>query len=231
MGMHRSALNWGIAAAALMAAVSARAQDSRLLGDLTIGAFSPTYGVVTLPVAANTGTLSISSLPWSLAAGQDFSAGVSTALYGGEVGVFARVSDRPTLLAAQPATSYNIGAAVGYAGFYLQGALAGANDRIAQTLLPSSWHWLQAGLGYGVGSLDVRLTYSMAQGSPAFSGARSFDNNQWMLGGIYQLSPAIRLNADAFYGEGFATLAAPATAVGPSAPQGTGARVGVQLKF
>lgn len=218
-------------AALTVAAVSARAQDSRHGDDLTIGAFSPTYGVVTLPVAANTGTVSISSAPWSLSTAQNLAAGVSTSLYGGEVGVFARISDRPTLLAAQPATSYNVGAAVGYGGFYLQGAVAGANDRVAATLLPSSWQSLQAGFGYGVGSLDVRLTYSMAQSSPAFAGSRALENNQWMLGGIYQLSPAIRVNADAFYGAGFSTLATPATAVGPSAPQGTGARVGVQLRF
>jgi hypothetical protein len=207
----------------------AQAQDGRLIGDsLTIGTFSPTYGVVTLPMASS-GALALSALPWSLSTVPSLAASASTSFLGGEVGMFARYADRPAISAFQPATSYNVGAAVGYAGFYLQGAVTGANEHFATRLLNTSWQSLRAGLGYGVGALDVRLTYSMGQSSPAFADAQSFENNQWMLGGIYQLTPGIRLNADAFYGS--ALLAAPATAVGASAPQGTGARVGVQLRF
>jgi hypothetical protein len=222
-----------LAAAALVVAMAgvARADGTRLIGsrpaptadELTIDASSPVYGTVTLPVSAFDPLVETST-----ALGQDFAARYSASIYGGELGVFARVADRPRWLSPDTATAFNLGALVGYGGFYLQGALTGLDDnsviRTAQ-----SWQSWQAGLGYGAGAFDVRLTYAFGQGTPAFAG-RSFDNTQWMLGGIYQFTPRIRFNADAFTGRRFAAPGFASAAPG-SAPQGTGARVGVQLRF
>jgi len=161
---------------------------------------------------------------------QDFAARYSTSIYGGQVGVFARYADRPVLWAPETSSSaFNLGASVGYAGFYLQGGFTGMNDNAVVRNL-QSWQSWEAGLGYGIGSFDVRLTYSMGEASPAFTG-RTFDNNQWMLGGIYQIAPGIRFNADAFMGGRLSNPSLASAAPGTSAPQGTGARVGVQLRF
>ncbi|MBL8645260.1 MAG: hypothetical protein JNK21_15110 [Rhodospirillaceae bacterium] len=234
-----AALKSAVFAAAVWAAgavASAQAQDARLVGgetalssssELTIGAVTPAYGMVTLPVSA-TDPVSYSLVGTSTLV-QDFAARYSTSIYGGQVGVFARYADRPLLWAPDTSSAFNFGASVGYAGFYLQGAITGMSDSVLMRNL-QSWQSWQAGFGYGVGAFDVRLTYSMGEASPAFTG-RSIDNNQWMLGGIYQISPGIRFNADAFMGSRLSTPGLASAAPGASAPQGTGARVGVQLRF
>jgi len=225
-----------LSAAALLAAAPARADDTRLVGNqqiatadsnLTIGALSPVYGLITLPVPA--GDPLPGRLMGGAVLGQDMAARYSTSVYGGELGVFARVADRPVLLSTDSTTAFNLGASVGYAGFYFQGAYTGLNDNNVLRSL-QSWESWQAGLGFGGGAFDVRLTYAIGQATPAFAG-RSFDNSQWMLGGIYQLTPGIRFNADAFTGSRLVSPGVASAAPGASAPQGTGARVGVQLKF
>ncbi len=216
---------------------SASAQETRLLGkdksptansELTIGTLTPAYGMVTLPVSA-TDPVSFGMVGTAPLI-QDFAARYSTSIYGGEFGVFARFADRPLLWASETSSAYNLGASVGYAGFYLQGALTGFNDNALMRNF-QSWQSWQAGFGYGIGAFDVRLTYSMGEGTAAFNSNRSFDNDQLMLGGIYQLSPGIRFNADAFVGSRFSSPGLSSAQPGTSTPQGTGARVGVQLRF
>lgn len=218
---------------AALFAVPLHAQDTRLTGtadqsgNLTIGTLSPTYGMVTLPVAAGEPSSYVMMSAGSLS--QDFAARYSTSIYGSEVGVFARFADRPVFLTTEPRTAFNFGASVGYAGFYVAGGFAGANDTTLASYFQSSESW-QAGFGYGVNGFDVRLTYSMGDNAPAFT-SRNVATTQWMLGGMYQVAPWIRFNADAFKGSRLASPGFASAAPGASAPQGTGARVGVQLRF
>lgn len=224
------------AAMAMMAGASLRAEEARLSSaqnqatpeaNLTIGTVSPVYGMITLPVSSK--DYFSGAVLGSEAFGQDVAARYSASIYGGEVGVFARFADRPMFLATDYSKAFNLGASVGYAGFYFQGAVSGLNENTIVGNLQSSQS-LQAGLGYGVGAFDVRVTYAVGQSTPAFAG-RSFDNNQWMLGGIYQFAPGIRFNADAFKGTRLAVPGGASAAPTASTPQGTGARVGVQLRF
>ncbi len=223
-------------AISVMASASLRAEETRLVGNqnlgasdksLTIGSVSPVYGMITLPVSA--GELAQSALVSGSSLIQDFAARYSTSIYGSEVGLFARFSDRPVFLSTATSTAFNLGASVGYGGFYLQGAVTGMNDNSLQRRL-QSWQAMQAGFGYGGAAFDVRLNYAIGVSTPAFAG-RSFDNSQWMLGGIYQFTPGIRFNADAFVGSNLTSPGLASAAPGASAPQGTGARVGVQLRF
>jgi hypothetical protein len=234
IGLKSTAALFG--AMAILATAPLRAEETRLIGNqnvgksepsLTIGTLSPVYGMITLPVSANDPIQA--ELVASNVLGQDFAARYSTSIYGGQVGVFARFSDRPVFLSTDSSKAFNLGASVGYAGFYFQGAVAGLNDNsLARSL--QSWQSVQAGLGYGGDAFDVRLTYAIGESTPAFAG-RSFDNTQWMLGGIYQFTPGIRFNADAFVGTRLVSPGVASAAPGTSAPQGTGARVGVQLRF
>jgi hypothetical protein len=223
-------------ALAVMAAAPVRADDTRLVGNqstgapvnnLTIGAVSPVYGSITLPVSA--GDPVPTAMIGGATLGQDFAARYSTSIYGSKLGFFARVSDRPVMLSTDSSTAFNLGASVGYGGFYFQGAVSGLNDNGLLRNL-QSWQSLQAGLGYGGGAFDVRLTYAIGEARPAFAG-RSFDNSQWMLGGIYQLTSGIRFNADAFVGTSLVSPGLASASPTATAPQGTGARVGVQLRF
>ncbi len=232
---YKSAL-LGTVAAVVGVSSSAWADDSRLLGgqqvltpssELTIGATTPSYGLVTLPVSA-TDPVSYGVIGTSPMI-QDFAARYATSIYGGQLGVFARFADRPLMWAAETSSAFNVGASVGYAGFYLQGGFTGMNDNTIMRNL-QSWQSWQAGFGYGIGAFDVRLTYSIGEASAAFSD-RSIDNNQWMLGGIYQISPGIRFNADAFMGSRLTSPSLSSASPTSSTPQGTGARVGVQLRF
>lgn len=220
-------------AAVLTATASAHADENRQDGrapessGLTIGALTPTYGLVTVPVgAADPVSYALSGTASMV---QDFAARYSTSIYGGQVGVFAHVADRSVLYTPDTSSAFNLGASVGYAGFYLQGAITGLNNTGFVGNI-QSWQSWQAGLGYGVGAFDVRLTYSMGESTPAFTG-RALDNNQWMLGGIYQIAPGIRFNADAFMGSRLVGPGLASAAPSANTPQGTGARVGVQLRF
>jgi len=183
-------------------------------GVLTIGYFTPAYGEVTLNVSPS-GQLSARTLSSDL---------VSI----GRIGVFAGYDERPSVLALSPTTSWNFGASVGYAGFYVRG---GVNEAAPIGPLLGT-QGLQAGFGYEIGALDLRMTYLTSQHMGLGVGAaeREIDSQQWAIGGIYQITSRIRLNADAFYGVG-ETKGTPVAVSPLNAPPGTGARVGVELRF
>jgi hypothetical protein len=161
----------------------------------------------------------------------DFAASAKVGVMGGEFGVFSGYNSRANLFESAPTTGWNFGASVGYAGFYLRaGVSSDAAEAAARIVNDSNRGWL-AGLGYEFGAFDLRLTYMAS--TPIGITDRDVVSRLWMIGGIYQLSPRIRLNADAFTGNrdfrnGATVLTMP---VNSAAPQGTGARVGVQLKF
>jgi len=80
----------------------------------------------------------------------------------------------------------------------------------------------QAGLGYGSDDFDLRVTYvqsAFLQGSPT-----ELEGKQWMIGGLVQVTPSILLNANAFYIDR-------ETIMPTVEPPGTGARVGLRLRF
>lgn len=195
---------------------------------LTLGSLSPTYGSMTVGLSTPTSGFTTDNAV-SLRAGQDISGGYATSLYGSQVGVFGGYADRPTAFAPEPATSWNLGASVGYAGFYLRGAFT---DTAERGLINEMKSW-QAGFGYATGDVDLRLTYVQSDASAGVvQTIGGLDSSQWMLGGIYQVTPRIRFNADAFYALRAAALSSRLSATpGAAAPQGAGARVGVQLQF
>jgi len=142
--------------------------------------------------------------------------------------MFGGYSSRANLFESTPTTGWTFGASVGYAGFYVRGGMSSdAAQAAAKILNDANRGWL-AGFGYEIGAFDLRITYMAAE--PIGMTDREVVSRLWMIGGIYQLSPRIRFNADAFTGgRDISTFrTAPANA---AAPQGTGARVGVQLKF
>lgn len=162
-----------------------------------------------------------------VASAQDVSASYSTHLFGGDIGVFGSYADRPTLFSLTPGASWNFGATLGYAGVYV---LAGVSDTSAFGPFMGSEGWA-AGFGYDMGAFDLRLTYAATGAVVAGLMNPGPDSQQITLGGIYSLSPRFRLNADAFYGSRERNplfISAPTTA---KTPQGSGARVGVQLRF
>jgi hypothetical protein len=183
---------------------------------------------MTVGLATPNTTLTVANAA-SLTDGQDVSAGYAATIYGSQVGVFGGYADRRSALALEPATSWNLGVTVGYAGFYLRGAFTD----VAERSVIDTWQSWQAGFGYAVGDLDLRVTYVQSELSAGVAKAiGGLDSTQWMVGGNYQITPRIRFNADAFYGLRDAAVAGRLSA-NPSAtaPQGTGARVGVQLQF
>ena len=200
---------------------------------LTIGTFSPAYGTKTLgvsplfaPRAGNVG--SGNGILRTIDAGGYASSVALIAPGGAQVGVFGAYEQRPSIMALVPASSWNFAASVCYAGFYLRGGLNEA-ARVGPLM---GLQGMQAGFGYDDGALDVRFTYLSSQGTGTGSAEREPDSKQWTIGGIYQISPSIRLNADAFYGLGNDHSASPAVLpAAATSPPGTGARVGVQLRF
>ncbi len=183
-------------------------------GGMTIGYLTPAYGEVTLNVSPS---------------GQLMARSLSSDLMSiGRVGVFGGYEERPSALALSPTTSWNFGASVGYAGFYLRG---GVNEAAPIGPLVGT-QGVQAGFGYEIGALDLRMTYLTSQriGLGLSPAEREMDSQQWSIGGIYQITSRIRLNADAFYGVE-PKNAAPVAASPLNAPPGTGARVGVELRF
>jgi predicted porin len=156
---------------------------------------------------------------------RDVSARFSTHLFGGDVGVFGGYADRPSTLSLSPASSWNFGATVGYAGVYV---LGGVSDSAAFGPFLGREGWA-AGLGYDMGSFNLRLTYA-AEATSFAALDRQSDTQRITLGGIYSISPRFSLNADAFYSgreRGLLYLSAP----NAKAPPGTGARVGIELRF
>ncbi len=194
---------------------------------LTIGYFTPAYGAVTLdvlpgsPLVAHSANGMSSGLTQGLNVGGSYATPESV----GRVGVFGAYDERPTILALTPTTAWNFAASVGYAGFYVRG---GVNAALPIGPLLGT-QGLEAGFGYEIGSLDLRLTYLTSQATGLAE--RETDNKQWAIGGMYQISPRLRLNADAFYGVAENRNLAPAVTPPATSPPGTGARVGVELRF
>ncbi len=194
---------------------------------LATGSFTPAFGALALGVSSNATPVGTAPLFGSdPLASQNFNASFATTVYGSELGFFAGYNGANSMFNMTPTPGYNLGATVGFGGFYVA---AGVSDNTQQTLRLTNdpkQGWL-AGFGYKRGAFNVRFSYMMAQG---FSGAEP-DTRTWMIGGIYQLNSSLRLNADAFTSPRAAaafTTPAPAT---NAAPQGTGARVGLQLRF
>lgn len=191
---------------------------------LTLGSLSPTFGAVTVGISSATSAMIAAR------SGQDISGGYATDLYGSQVGIFGGYADRPAQFAPVPSTSWNLGASVGYAGFYVRGAFTD----VAERGLVDTWRSWAAGFGYGTGNLDLRLSYIISDASRSLVQSNGgLDASQWLIGGNYQLTPRIRVNADAFYGnrDTAAIYGRLSATPGVNAPQGTGARVGVQLRF
>ena len=192
---------------------------------LTFG-ITPAYSVIgsTLsPATSRVGGLGIADA-------FNVSSEFNTAVRGGTVGLFGDVAERPSLFALSPATAWNMGGSLGYAGFYLR---AGVSETPQLGPFQRTQGW-QAGLGFATGGFDVRLMFLTAQTGNFSSGETEMDSQRWMVGGIYRLSSSLRLNADAFYGlrdSRTGTFFTPQPAAGTQPPQGTGARVGVQLRF
>lgn len=159
---------------------------------------------------------------------QDVSARFSTHVLGGDIGFFGSYADQPNMLALSPTASWNFGATVGYAGVYV---LGGVSDTASFGPFVGREGWA-AGLGYDMGAFDLRLTYATSAASTAALAVVGDGPNrqQITLGGMYRLGSGFFLNADAFY-TGRERGAAYLTAPEANALQGTGARVGVQLRF
>ncbi|MSO73174.1 MAG: hypothetical protein EXQ84_06135 [Rhodospirillaceae bacterium] len=189
---------------------------------LTIRYLTPAYGSVALGVPTN-------ARASATGAGYGFTSNYSAQVYGANIGVFGGAEGHTSVFALAPTTSWTMGASVGYAGLYLRG---GVNDAPQANPLFRAQSW-QAGFGFETGALDLRLSYVASQSGGAFGALeRQLDSQQWIIGGIYQISPHLRLNADAFYGARDARGALFATpSASPQTPQGRGARVGVQLRF
>lgn len=196
--------------------------DSNLVAatDLTIGYTLPAFGVFNVSAPATVNELGPFQSQSRLAGlrNQDVQGQYATTLFGSQIGVFGEVTDQPTAFALEPQTSRKVGASVGYGGFYLSGAFQSAGS---DGLIDSRRAW-QAGFGYGSSAFDVRLTY--AESDFAQTGLMELEGKQWMIGGLVQLTPSILLDANAFYVD--------REQVVPTVePPGTGARVGVRLRF
>jgi hypothetical protein len=192
----------------------------------TIGYVSPAFGAVTLGVSPQN-PLVAAPVNGSAALGNsDFSATYKTELYGSQFGVSAGFANGGgSLFTAEPTPGWSFGASVGYAGFYVHAGISDATQ--ARLNSDPGKGWL-AGFGYETGALNLRFSYMTAQSLATNDG----DSRTWMIGGIYRLNSRIRLNADAFTNRDLRTFTTPAAAAAAaSAPQGTGARVGVQLRF
>jgi predicted porin len=181
------------------------------------------------PVAGSFGVRSLSG-GLGLAGVTDAGGETTARLDGGDVGVFAGMAERPSIFAPSTATAWNVGGSFGYAGFYLRAGLS-ATTPLGPLQGTQGW---QAGFGFTSGALDLRLTYLTALTGNFGMAERELDSQQWTLGGIYRVSSTVRLNADAFYGlrdSRSGMFFTPQAAAGNQAPQGTGARVGIQLRF
>ncbi len=190
---------------------------------LRIGYQSPVTGAFSLGAPLVTSRASAGGL--SVARAQDVNARYSTHFLGGDFGVYGGYADQPSTLALSPAASWNFGATAGYAGVYVIGGVSNTTS-FGPFIGREGW---AAGLGYEIGSVDLRLTYA-AEGSDIGRVSRVAESQQITLGGIYSFSSRFRLNADAFYSD-YSRGTAYLTSPNGKAPQGTGARVGVQLRF
>ncbi|TAK98210.1 MAG: hypothetical protein EPO08_19790 [Rhodospirillaceae bacterium] len=218
---------------ARVAPVSPVTLSVSLFEPVTASYLTPAFGGATLGALPDSPFLSRSlTTGGGFDAAQGFAATYKAGFRGSQLGVFGGYNSRANLFESAPTNGWNLGASVGFAGFYLRaGVSSDATETTSRLLNDANRGWL-AGVGYEAGRFDLRVTYMTAQ--PMGLAEQQDNNNRlWMVGGIYQLTPRVRLNADAFTGNRDlrATsnpLTAPANA---EAPQGTGARVGVQLKF
>ena len=154
----------------------------------------------------------------------------STAAYGGNFGLFGGMAERQSMFAPLSLTAWNMGGSLGYGGFYLR---AGVNTTPQLGPLQQTQGW-QAGLGFATGPVDFRVTYMMAQTGGFGAQERELDSQQFSLGGFYRLTSSLRLNADAFLGmhdSRTGRLLHRSRRPERQPPQGTGARVGIQLRF
>ena len=142
-----------------------------------------------------------------------------TSLYGGEVGFYGGVSDLRSAFALEPVTAWNVGASLGYAGFSVRGGyIDSSTDGVMNAM--SSW---QAGVAYKTESVGVSLSYVASDFGPG--SLVGLDRRKWMVGGIYRISPAIQVDANAFY------INRDVQKLALAPPEQTGARVGVRLNF
>jgi hypothetical protein len=206
---------------------------------ISVSVFQPTTGYMTPSFGGSTlGVMPGSHIPTGPVSGilsptnySDFAAAYKVGVMGGQVGLFGGYNSRANMLETTPTNGWTFGASVGYAGFYLRaGVSSDAAVAASKIVNETNRGWL-AGLGYEFGAFDIRFTYMAAE--PIGFTDRDVVSRLWMIGGIYQLSPRVRVNADAFtsnrdFRSTATVLTAPANA---AAPQGTGARVGVQLRF
>jgi predicted porin len=229
-----------VLAAIALAANHARAADMRVGDASLVAPAAPQPLMTSYYTSINSVTAGVTPAAGALGARQTSGFGVadiidaageySTRLYGSDVGVFAGMAERPSIFAPTTATAWNVGGSLGYAGFYFRAGLT-ATQPLGPLQATQGW---QAGFGFTSGALDLRLMYLTAQTGNFGMAERDPDSQQWTLGGIYRLSSRVRLNADAFYGlrdSRSGMFFTPQAAAGNQAPQGTGARVGIQLRF
>jgi hypothetical protein len=192
---------------------------------LTINYLSPVFGNVTLGLVPDNYFAVSSVYGVAPVLAPDFAADYQTRLLGSDIGLFAGYTGGDSLFMTAPTAGWNFGASLGYRGFYFE---AGLSDSGQQRLTPETQQGWLAGFGYRTGGLNLRLRYMAAQSLTSTD--QDSDNRTWIIGGIYQISPRLRVNADAFTGgRELRVNSAPQPA--SAAPQGTGARVGVQLRF
>ncbi len=192
---------------------------------MTIGYLTPAYGPVTLgvsPTALPVGLSAGLGVVHAVAMSSAFSAPTSV----GRLGVFGGYAEHQSLLSLTPATAWSVGASYGYGGFYVRG---GVNEAPAIGPLLGI-QGLQAGFGYEVGAIDLRMSYLTSQNLGKVD--HENDSRQVSIGGIYKITPRFLVNADAFYGMGKTEGTSLSVMTPPTAaPPGTGARVGVELRF
>jgi hypothetical protein len=190
---------------------------------VTVGYVTPTYG------AFGTSTPSLGTTNAGQAYG--FSSSYMARGFGASLGVFGQFTGRQAFLSYAPAQAWNFGASVGYAGFYLRGGVSDA-PLVSPLFRDQGW---EAGVGYGTDAFDLRLMMISQTGSTVGVSDQAPNSQQWTIGGMYQISQRLRLNADAFYGardlHGLYFALPAAAAAQTQTPQGTGARVGIQLRF
>jgi len=189
----------------------------------TIGYITPTYGAFGTAQLPNVGSSNTGQ-------SYGFTSSYMARGYGASLGVFGQFTGRQAFLAYAPAQAWNFGASVGYAGFYLRGGVSDAPE-LSPLFRGQGW---EAGFGYGTDAFDLRLMMISQTGSSIGATDQGPNSQQWTIGGMYQISQRLRLNADAFYGPRDIRglyFALPAANAQTQPPQGTGARVGIQLRF
>lgn len=125
----------------------------------------------------------------------------------------------------------NLGATVGYRGFKVSGSYLdlSALDFTAQSSDKGLRAW-QAGLGYETGSLGLALSYETTAAGLAGMSMVPVDEQRWSFGGSYSITPAVRVDANAYYISRDDIESEALSSTG-SVEDGPGAHLGVRLKF